>query len=116
MRLSEGGNRPLFSHANDEEPAELREMVESSIQTDPHRKEYQKMGRTIAEMYMDQGEQRRALKQARAILLLQLRERFKELPRKVEAQIAALEIRELQTWLHNFVDAKTLAEVGIPLD
>jgi Putative transposase, YhgA-like len=107
----------LVYHARkDEEQTELRELVDRSIQTDPHRKEYQKMGRTIAEMYMDQGEQRGKLKEARAILLLLLRERFKKVPRKVEAHIAAADKPTLKTWMKNFVDAETLAEVGIPLD
>jgi len=74
------------------------------------------MGRTIAEMYMDQGEQRGDLKVVKATLLRQLRKRFKKVPRKVEARIAAADIRDLQTWLDNSVDAKTMAEVGIPLD
>ena len=75
------------------------------------------MGRTIAEMYMDQGEQRGELKYARSTLLRVLRKRFKKVPRKVEARIAAAtEIRDLETWMDNFVNAKPLAEVGIPLD
>jgi hypothetical protein len=111
----------LVYHARGEnEQAQLREVVDRSIQTDPHRQEYTKMGRTIAEMYMDQGEQRGELKGelkgAKATLLRQLRRRFKKVPRKIEARIAAADIRDLQTWLDNILDVKTLAEVGIPLD
>ncbi len=113
-RAVDGGVRGCSSSLN---LPELREVVDRSIQTDPHRQEYTKIGRTIAEMFMDQGEQRGELKQARSILLRQLRKRFKKVPRKIEARIAAAtEIRELETWLDSILDAKTLAEVGIPLD
>ena len=46
----------LVYHArSEEEQPELREIVDSAIQADPHRQEYRVMGRTIAEMYLDQG-------------------------------------------------------------
>jgi hypothetical protein len=49
-------------------------------------------------------------------LLRQLRNSNKKSPRKVEARLAAADIRDLQTWPDSFVDEKILAEVGIPLD
>jgi hypothetical protein len=50
-------------------------------------------------------------------LLRQWRRRFKKVPRKVEARIAAAtRIEDLEAWLENFAEAKTLAEVGIPMD
>jgi hypothetical protein len=112
----------LVYHArSDAEQPKLRDVVDRSIQTDPHRQEYTKMGRTIAEMYIDQGraegEQQGVLKYARATLLRQLRKRFKKVPRKVEKHVAdAANLRELNTWLDNVVDAATLEEVGIPAD
>ncbi len=107
----------VYHERGEDEHPELREVVDRSIQTDPHRQEYTKMGRTIAEMYMDQGRATEALKRSRTILLRQLRKRFKKVPRKVEARIAvAADIRELETWLDNFANAATLADVGIPLD
>src|SRR5262249_8097070 len=112
----------LVYHArSEEEQAELREIVDSVIQTDPHRQEYRIMGRTIAEMYLDQGrEQGRIegeLQRARTTLLRQLRKRFKRVPRKVEARITAtMNMEELETWLDNFANAETLAQVGIPAD
>jgi hypothetical protein len=114
----------LVYHARgQEEQPELRDVVDRSVQTDLHRKEYTKMGRTIAEMYMDQGrteglivgEQKGALNSARTILLRQLRMRFKKVPRRVEARIVATKnMQELETWLDNFANATTLADVGIP--
>ncbi len=107
--------RVYHARREDEQP-QLREVVDRTIQTDPHRQEYTKMGRTIAEMYMDQGEERGELKRARSILLRQLRKRFKKVPRKVEARIGAADLRDLEIWLDNILDAKSLAEVGISLD
>jgi hypothetical protein len=108
----------LVYHArNEEEQPGLREIVDCAIQADAHRQEYQIMGRTIAEMYLDQGREQGQLQNARAILLRQLRKRFKRVPRKVEARIAATtNLQELETWLDNFATAAALADVGIPLD
>ncbi len=77
------------------------------------------MERTIAQMYMDQGEQRGKQKwmlvTSRTILLRQLRKRFKRIPRKMESRIAATtNQQELDTWLDNVIDAATMADVGIP--
>jgi flagellar biosynthesis/type III secretory pathway protein FliH len=114
-----------------EEQSELREVVDRSLQKDPHRKELTKMGRTIAEMYIDQGralgrdegrnegraegEQNGKLESARTILLRLLRRRVKRVPPKIEARVAATtSMDDLQNWLDNVIDAKTLAAVGIP--
>ena len=71
------------------------------------------MGQTIAEMYIEQGR----VEGKRATLLRLLRKRFKKLPRKVEARVTATtNMRDLETWLDNILDAESLAEVGIPLD
>jgi hypothetical protein len=101
------------------EQQRLREVVDRAVQTDLHRQEYAKMGQTIAEMLKDEGRsegrQQEALAARRAILLRQLRKRFKKVPRKVEARIAATtNIQELEGWLDNILDADTLADVGIP--
>ena len=46
-----------------------------------------------------------------------LRKRFKKLPRKVESRIASTtNLRDLETWLDNILDAKKLDDVGIPVD
>jgi len=112
----------LVYHARstDERP-KLNEVVERSVQTDPHRQEVMNMGQTIAEMYEERGLEKGILvgelASARTILLRQLRKRFKKVPRKVAARITATtNMRDLETWLDNIVDADTLAKVGIPLD
>jgi predicted transposase YdaD len=120
----------LVYHARSpEERPPLHDVVDRSVQTDAHRKEWIKMSQTIAEMYLEQGreqgrvqgrvegEQEGALKAARGMLLLQLRKRFKKVPRKVEARITATtNMQELETWVENFATAASLADVGIPLD
>jgi hypothetical protein len=104
----------LVYHARSaEEQAELRDVVDRSVQTDPHRKEFKKMGQTIAEMYEQQG----AVRNARTTLLRLLRKRFKKVPRKMESRVkAATQLRELDEWLDKFATAVTLEDVGIPLD
>ncbi len=68
------------------------------------------MGRTIAEMFMDQGE----VRGKREVLLRLLRRRFKKVPREVAACIAAAtDVHDLDKWLDRIVDAKTLNDVGI---
>ena len=109
----------LVYHArNEQEHPPLREVVDRSVQTDPHRQEYVKMGRTIAEMFIDQGrvkgEIKVALREARAILLRLLRKRFKKVPRKVQERVAATtDLQLLDQWVENVLDATTLADVGI---
>jgi hypothetical protein len=107
----------LVYHARSvEEQAELREVVDQSVGTDPHRKEFTKMGQTIAEMYIDQGKQLGELAMARETVLRLLGKRFKKLPRKVKSRIAATtNLQDLKTWLDNILDAETLDDVGIPL-
>jgi ribosomal protein S4 len=82
------------------------------------------MVQTISEMLKDEGRlegeirgrQQEALAARRAILLRQLRKKFKKVPRKVATRIAATtNLQELESWLDNVVAAATLADVGIPL-
>jgi hypothetical protein len=107
----------LVYHARSaEEQPELREVVDRSVQTDPHRKEFSRMGQTIAEMYIDQGKQQGELAMARTPTA-PARKRFKRLPRRIESRVrATTNLRELETWLANFANATTLTDVGIPLE
>jgi hypothetical protein len=88
---------------------------------------YAKKWHTIGDLYKDEdqaegraggfreGKKTGALETTRTILLRQLRKRFKGVPRKVEARIAATtNLQELQSWLDNFAHAVTLADVVIP--
>jgi predicted transposase YdaD len=112
----------LVYHArNADEQREMHEVVDRSVQKDPHRREYTKMGQTIAEMYIEkgrlEGKVEGEIEGQRKTLLRQLRKRFKKLPRKVEARInATTNLQDLESWLDNIVDAQSLADVGIPPD
>lgn len=112
----------LVYHARREPEHEgLREVVDRSVQTDEHRKEYTKMGRTIAEMFIDkgriEGKEQEAVNRSHIILLRLLRKRFKKVPRKVQVRIdGTTNIEQLETWLDKVVDAQNLEEVGIPLE
>ncbi len=99
----------LVYHARGQnEQSPLRDVVDRSIRTDPHRQEYTKMGRAIAEMYMEPGRTTGRAQRSEDTLLRQLPKRFKKVPRKIEARIAAADIRDLQNWLDNILDAKTM--------
>ena len=72
------------------------------------------MGRTIAEMFLDQGREEGEIKGKQQVLLRQLRKRFKKIPPDVKARIAATtDVHDLDAWLDKVVDADTLADVGI---
>jgi predicted transposase/invertase (TIGR01784 family) len=111
----------LVYHARTgEERARLRAVIESSARDKAHRKELATMAETIAEMLerrgREKGQEEATVASLQGTLLRQLRKRFKKLPRKLEARInATTDVTELQTWLDNFVDARTLAEVGVPM-
>jgi hypothetical protein len=75
------------------------------------------MGETIAEALVRKGREEAAVTSLQSTLLRQLRKRFKKLPRKLEARInATTDVTELQTWLDNFVAARKLADVGVPME
>jgi hypothetical protein len=108
----------LVYHArSDAEQQPLGEVIDRTVETNPRRQEYLKMTRTIAEAMMEEGKQKGEISARQETLLLLLRKRFKKLPRKVEARIAATtNLQDLKTWLGNVIDAATLADVGIPVD
>ncbi len=115
----------LYHSRSEEEQLELNNVIDRSIVESSHQKENMKMGRTIAEAVEERGLQKGiekgiekgTLNTLRTTLLRQLRKRFKKVPRQVEARVsAATDVRELNSWLDNVLDAKTLADVGIPTD
>src|SRR5438132_553813 len=73
------------------------------------------MGETIAAALERKGRETERVSSLQSTLLRLLRKRFKKLPRKLEARInATTNVTELQTWLDNFVDARTLVDAGVP--
>src|SRR5262249_46651068 len=108
----------LVYHARTgDERRRLREVIEASARSEPHRREVGKMSETIAEMLKREAREETTLTLLRSTLLRQLRKRFKKLPRKLVARIkSTTNVRELQSWLDNFVDARTLPDVGVSMD
>jgi hypothetical protein len=103
----------MYHSRSGEEQNELNGVIDRSIEEASHQKENTKMGRTIAEVVEERG----MINGLRTTLLRLLRKRFKKVPRQVEAHVAdTTSVRELNTWLDNVLDAKTLADVGIPMD
>jgi hypothetical protein len=71
------------------------------------------MSKTIAESFVDKGKQQ----QAQEDVLMLLQTRFKKVPSKLKTRVASTtDIRQLKAWMANIVQAKSIADVGIPLD
>jgi hypothetical protein len=100
----------------------LLEELERSIQSKTLRREVHTMGQTIAEALREEGEKKGRregrLEAKQQTLIALLRRKFK---RKVATAITATientsDIDKLDEWLGNLLDAKTVEEVGIPLE
>jgi hypothetical protein len=100
----------------------LRETIEASVRVEEHRLEVSKMSRTIADALREEGLKKglkkgrkegeiRGLRQA---LLRQIRKRFGEVSLEIVDTIEATEdINQLNTWLDQFVTARTLEQMKI---
>jgi hypothetical protein len=72
------------------------------------------MGKTIADMFREEGRKQGGVESLRAALLRQLRLRFGNLPAETVAIIEACDNpAQLDTWIDAFATARTLAQVGI---
>jgi predicted transposase YdaD len=113
----------LVYHERDlSEQQGLRETIEASVRVEEHRLEVSKMSRTIADALREEGLKKglkkgrkegeiRGLRQA---LLRQIRKRFGELsPEIVDTIEATQDINQLNTWLDQFVTARTLEQMKI---
>jgi hypothetical protein len=96
------------------ERTELVELIATSVQTDAHRRELNAMTKTIAEALRDEGRKEGALQGVQQMLLVQLRERFRKVPRAMERVIAETQdIHRLEEWCKQLVRATSLEDVGI---
>ena len=103
----------LVYHEREDAPA-MQKVIEDSVQTDPHRLEIKKMGKSYAEVLKDEGHNEGRLKSRRESLLRLIRLRFKEPPTNVLTAIeACADIAQLDAWFDSAVTARRLAEVGI---
>jgi len=109
----------LIYHERDhEEIAPLQDTIEASVKNDSYRKEVAEMGKSYAEVLVEQGREEgtrtESIRARRLTLLRLLRSRFGKLPAKVGSVIeAASDVAQLDAWLDQLVVAKTLDEVGI---
>ena len=100
----------LLYHEREDSTA-MQRVVEDSVQTDPHRQEIRKMGKTYAEVLKEEGR----VKSRREMLLRAIRLRLEEPPAGVVAAIEACEdIAQLDAWFDNALKARRLKDVGIP--
>jgi hypothetical protein len=88
----------------------LNALIETSALTEAHRREIATMRKTIADELKEEG----GIETARRILLLQLRERFGEVPAETRALIETTsDMERLEDWARQLLNARTLKEVGI---
>lgn len=96
------------------EPAErddLQAHIAKSVKTDPHRQEVNVMGKTIADMFKEEG----ALKARHEMLLRLLRAKYGQLPAAVIATVeVCADTAQLDAWGEAMLKARRLADVGIP--
>jgi hypothetical protein len=114
----------VYHFRNEQEHASLRDDLERSIDVQPIRREIRAMGRTIAEALREEGKRkgRREGKREGVVegkqetLVFQLRRKFgRRLTPAITAVIEGTrEVRTLDGWLGNVLDADTLEDVGIP--
>jgi hypothetical protein len=96
----------------------LRETIETSLQTEEHRLEVSKMGRTIADELREEGikkgRKEGEIRGRRQTLLRLLRKRFGEVsPQIVDTIEATEDIKQLDTWLDRVLTARTLEQMKI---
>ena len=104
----------IYHEREKPEQEPMWQLVEASVQEDPHRREVFDMGQTMAEYLMEQGEARGALRARREMLLVQLREKFKRVPAGVVKRVEGTEsVEQLDTWIRAFATARKLSDVGI---
>ena len=102
---------------HEREPAEhagLLQHIEQTVRNERRRAEVSEMRKTIADMFREEGEQRGALSNSREMLLEMLQLRFGDLPAEVTTAIEnCTDQDQLKAWIKAFVNARTLAQVGI---
>jgi len=101
----------LVYHEREDAPA-LQQVIEDSVQTDPHRQEIRNMGKSYAEVLKEEGRNEERLKSRRESLLRLIRVRFGDPPAEVVASIDACgDIAQLDAWLDAVGTARRLSAV-----
>jgi hypothetical protein len=90
---------------------DLQAHIAKSVQSDPHRQEVTSMGKTIADMFKEEG----TLKARHEMLLGLLDAKFGQLPAGVIASVEACpDTAQLDAWGKALLKARRLSDVGIP--
>ena len=104
----------VYHERHPAEQSRLHREIEASVDSDTHRREVCRMGKTIAEDLVEKGHARGQLETARATLIRQLRVKFGEISQKsVEIIQATSDLERLNNWLDLVVTADSLEDVGI---
>jgi hypothetical protein len=112
----------VYHGREESERSSFQQVIETSVQTDPRRREVAAMPRTMADVMQakgrkegrKQGREEGAVKARQEVLLTQLRERFGDLPAAIDMKIRQTrDAGQLDTWLKRFVAAATLEDVGV---
>jgi hypothetical protein len=104
---------------HDRAPSEhgrLAKVIDASVRTDTHQ-ELSVARRTIADVFREEGVQQGAIRAQRRMLLVQLQERFGELPTEAKRTVeTTCDLARLETWLRRVVTVKTLDEMGLTVE
>ena len=100
-------------HEREDAPA-LQQVIEDSVQTDPHRQEVKNMKKSYAEVLKDEGRKEERLTSRREMLLEAIRTRIGEPPAAVVAAVeASADIAQLDAWFRRALTAQNLTDLGI---
>jgi len=92
----------------------MQARIAQSVQSDEHRQEVSRMGKTIAEMFEEKGRNEERLTSRRDTLLRLIRLKFGDPPADVLATIQACsDPSQLDAWIDGIVTARRLADLGI---
>jgi hypothetical protein len=113
----------VYHDRNEAEHAKLQEALERSMQNEELRQEVIEMGKSMADVLMERGEQKgrtegrieASVKTRQQTLVRQLRKRFGDVPRGVVRAVESTSnVARLDDWLDRLVVANTLDELEIP--
>lgn len=98
------------------EQRRFHETIVQSVQSDEDRREVLAMGKTMADVMMENGARGAAVKTRQQTLVRQLRKRFGEVPDSVVRAVhATTDVHQLDDWLDRFATASSLDELEIPV-
>jgi predicted transposase/invertase (TIGR01784 family) len=99
---------------HDRKPSErepLAEVIRSSVRK-ANQAEVDAMGKTIAQAFMEKGEQEGEIKGRRDFFLMQLREKFKTVPKSIVAEVqATTDLHQFDVWGSAILNARQITDI-----